>query len=89
MPQPTARPGVVSETADDRFRAVGPAMPGVRFGEGLDHHGAVMAGGVQDAVGAQHEAGMAVPRTFAGRQPDNEVAALSSETATPAPSSAC
>lgn len=62
------------KAADYRVGAVGSAMPGVRLGEGLDHHGAVMAGGVQDAVPVKHEAGVAVPRALARREPDNQIA---------------
>lgn len=51
-------------------------MPGVRLGEGFDHHLAVMAGGVQDAVPVKHETGVAVPRTLTRREPDNQIAPL-------------
>ena len=57
------------------MEAVG-AIAGVRLGEGLDDHGAVVAGGVEHAVGVEHEGRMAGPAVVARRrEPDDEIAA--------------
>ena len=51
-------------------------MAGVRLGERLDHDRAQTSDSVQHAVAVEDEAGVAVPGTFPGIQPDHQIAVL-------------
>ena len=64
-----------SESAENRTVRARHAMACVRLCERLDHDRAQPSDSVQHAMAIEDEAGVAVPGTFPGIQPDHQVAA--------------